>query len=375
MPAPPSGARPWYRATDWVLVGSVAALAGLGLVMVYSATRSWAPDPIFYLRRQAINLGVGALALVVAAAVDYRRLLRYGPWVYLGGLLLLAAVLVAGRRVAGTQGWLALGRWSLQPAELAKVALAVALAGYLAEHRPPRRWPDLVAPTGLALVYTALVLLQPDLGTAVVFVVILMGMLFAAQTPAKFLAWMTLAGLAAVGLAVAATWAGWWPLLKPHQLQRLAVLVQPGLVDKGAGWNVLQSVIAVGSGRLFGRGLFAGPQTQLAFLPSRHTDFIFSAVGEELGFLGAGAVLAAYYLVCRRILRVAQLARDRAGSLLAVGVLIPLSFHVVVNIGMTLALVPVMGIPLPFLSYGGSNLVASLTGVGLVLSVARRRRA
>lgn len=374
MPPPGAGARPWYRATDWVLVGCVMALSVLGLVMVYSATRSWAPDPTFYFRRQAVHLGVGAVALAAAAAVDYRKLLRYGPWVYLVGLALLVAVLLAGRRVSGTQGWLSVGGLTLQPAELAKMTLVVALAGYLADHRPPRSWRDVAVPLGLGLAYAALVLAQPDLGTAVVFGVIVMGMLFAAQTPGRFLAWITGAGLAAVAVAVVATWVGWWEVLKPYQVQRLAVLVQPGLMGKGSGWNVLQSVIAVGSGRLFGRGLFGGPQTQLAFLPSRHTDFIFSAVGEELGFLGAGAVLGAYYLICRRILRAAQLARDRAGCLLAVGVLLPLAFHMMVNIGMTLGLVPVMGIPLPFLSYGGSNLLASLAGVGMVLSVAARRR-
>ncbi|HEY8487081.1 MAG TPA: FtsW/RodA/SpoVE family cell cycle protein, partial [Limnochordales bacterium] len=171
----------------------------------------------------------------------------------------------------------------------------------------------------------------------------------------------------------AVTWLGWAQVFKPHQLQRLLVFVDPHAYNRGAGWNVVQSVIAVGSGQLFGRGLFAGPQTQLAFLPARHTDFIFSAVAEELGFLGAGAALAAFYVVIRRGLQVAQLARDRSGSLLAAGVVVWLAFHVVINVGMTLGLLPVMGIPLPLVSYGGTSLVATLAGVGLLLNVAMRR--
>lgn len=341
--------------------------------MVYSATRAWAPDPGYYLRRQLINLLVALPAMGAALAVDYRRIVRQGPLIYGAGLALLVLVRLVGRRVAGTQGWITVGAFSLQPAELAKVALIIALAGYLGESRPVRRPADLLLPVGLGLLYMLLVLLQPDLGTAVVFGVILMGMLFVAQVPLRYLAWMGAAAVAATLAAVLVTWMGWAEVIKPHQFQRIAVFVQPEAYGRGAGWNVVQSVIAVGSGRLFGRGLFSGPQTQLAFLPARHTDFIFSAVAEELGFLGAGAVLAAFYLLFQRALMAARLARDRAGGLLVAGIVVHLGFHVVVNVGMTVGLLPVMGIPLPFLSYGGTSLVASLAGIGLVLNVAARR--
>ena len=358
---------------DGTLLLSTLLLAGLGVVMVYSTTRAWAPDPGFYLRRHLLNLFVGVAALAAAVAVDYRRLLRLGLVLYAASLLLLVAVLAVGRRVAGTQGWFSFGAFSLQPSELAKVALIVTLAGYLAEARPVRRPVDLTVPVLLAGIYIFLVLLQPDLGTSAVFGAILLGMLFVAQVPGRYLAWMAAAGAAAVLMGAAVTWLGWAQVFKPHQLQRLLVLVDPHAYSRGAGWNVVQSVIAVGSGQLFGRGLFAGPQTQLAFVPARHTDFIFSAVAEELGFLGAGAALAAFYVVIRRGLQVAQLARDRSGSLLAAGVVVWLAFHVVINVGMTLGLLPVMGIPLPLVSYGGTSLVATLAGVGLLLNVAMRR--
>ena len=358
---------------DGPLVGACLLLAGVGAVMVYSTTRAWAPDPTYYLRRHLLNLAVGMAGLGLAVVVDYRRWLRASPLLYGGGLALLVAVLAVGRRVAGTQAWIAVGQWSLQPSELAKVALVVALAAYLSEGRSVRRPTDLAWPLGLGGLYVLLVLLQPDLGTSVVFGAIVVGMLFVAQVPGRYLGWLVAAGLGGVLVAAAATWLGWAQIFKPHQLQRLLVFLDPETYQRGAGWNVVQSVIAVGSGQLFGRGLFAGPQTQLAFLPARHTDFIFSAVAEELGFLGAGAVLAAYYVLIRRGLWVAQRARERAGSLLTAGVVVWLAFHVVVNVGMTLGLLPVMGIPLPLVSYGGTSLVASLAGVGLVLNVALRR--
>lgn len=359
---------------DWVLVGLGVALSLLGLVMVYSATRSWVVgDPTFYLRRQALSLAVGLAGMTAGLLYDYRRLLQISRFIYALALALLVAVLVVGRRVAGTQGWLPLGPFSLQPAELAKLMLVVALARHLGERRPPERWQDLVGPLVMTALPAGLVLMQPDLGTALVFGGILLGMLYVAQAPSRYLAWMTGLALAGAGVAVAASWLGWVEVLKPHQLQRLAVFIDPEANRKGAGWNVTQSIIAIGSGRLFGQGLFRGPQTQLAFVPARHTDFIFSAVGEELGFFGAAGVLAAYAVLLQRCLTIAQTARDRGGALLATGVAVTLGFHVAVNIGMTLGLAPVMGIPLPLLSYGGSSLLATLTGLGMVAGVGARR--
>ncbi|HEY8498270.1 MAG TPA: rod shape-determining protein RodA [Limnochordales bacterium] len=367
-------ARRLISGTDWTLVGVAAGLGLVGLVMVYSATRSWVVgDPTYYLRRQALNLAVGLGGLAAAWLYDYRRLLRLGYGLYGLTVLLLVAVLAAGRRVAGTQGWLVLGPFSLQPAELAKVSLVVALARYLGDRRPPEQWPQLAVPLALTAGVAGLVLLQPDLGTAVVFGVILLGMLYVAQVPARILAWMVGIGAAGVALAVLASWYGWVEVLKPHQIQRLAVFLDPEAHRQGAGWNVTQSLIAIGSGRLFGQGLFRGPQTQLAFVPARHTDFIFATLGEELGFFGAAAVLAAYGVLLRRCVAVASTARDRGGALLAAGVAVMLGFHVVVNIGMTLGLAPVMGIPLPLLSYGGSHLLAALSAVGLVAGVGARR--
>ncbi|WP_324717494.1 rod shape-determining protein RodA [Carboxydochorda subterranea] len=374
MSRPGRAARRFFAQLDGALIASALALAVIGAVMVYSATRSWVVgDPGYYLRRQAINLLAGLIGLVAAVAVDYRRLLRASGVLYGLGAALLVAVLVAGRRVAGTQGWLPLGPFAVQPSELAKVALVLVLAEYLGQRKPPESWRDLVVPIGLTAGMAGLVLAQPDLGTAVVFGVILLGMLYAAQTPARYLGWMAGAAVLAATAAVLVTYLGWFEVLKPHQIQRLTVFVDPGAYRQGAGWNVSQSVIAIGSGKLFGRGLFSGPQTQLAFVPARHTDFIFSVIGEELGFFGAAAVLGLFFVLIRRGLAIAAQARDRGGALLAAGVVVMVGFHVVFNVGMTLGMVPVMGIPLPLLSYGGSHGLATLTALGMVAGVGARR--
>ncbi|HEY8424809.1 MAG TPA: rod shape-determining protein RodA [Limnochordales bacterium] len=359
---------------DWLLAGLAVALSLLGLVIVYSATRSWVVgDPAYYVRRQAVSLAIGLVGLMGGILYGYRQVLRMAYGLYGLSVLLLVAVLLVGRRVAGTQGWLVFGPLSLQPAELAKVTLIVALARYLGDRRPPESWRDLLGPLAMTAGVAGLVLLQPDLGTAVVFGIILLGMLYVAQVPSRMLATMTGLAVAAVALAVMASWYGWVAVLKPHQIQRLAVFLDLEGNRQGAGWNVTQSLIAIGSGRLFGQGLFQGPQTQLAFVPARHTDFIFATLGEELGFFGAAATLAAYGLLLRRCMAVAGGARDRAGALLASGVAVTIGFHVVFNIGMTLGLAPVMGIPLSLLSYGGSHLIAMLTAVGLAAGVGARR--
>ena len=360
--------------TDWTLVGVAVGLSLLGLLMVYSATRSWVVgDPTFYLRRQALSLVIGLVGMAAGLFYDYRRLLQASSILYALAVALLVAVLLVGRRVAGTQGWLVFGPLSLQPAELAKPILVTVLARHLGERRPPERWQDLAVPILLAGLLGGLVLMQPDLGTALVFGVILLGMLYVAQTPPGYLAWMTGLALGVAVVAVVVSWMGWVEVLKPHQLQRLAVFLDPGANRQGAGWNVTQSIIAIGSGRLFGQGLFRGPQTQLAFVPARHTDFIFATIGEELGFFGAAGVLACYAVLLQRCLTIAEKALDRGGTLIATGVAVTVGFHVVVNIGMTLGLTPVMGIPLPLLSYGGSNLVATLTALGVVAGIGARR--
>lgn len=374
LPARTTRARYLLSQADWPLVGTTVLLAALGAVMIYSATRMGVVGaPMHYLRRQAVALAIGAVALAICVAIDYRTIVRLGWAAYAFSTALLVFVLILGRRVAGTQGWIDLGPLSLQPSEVAKLALVLALADHLGRHRTPETWRDLAVPVLATAFMIALVLAQPDLGTAVVFGIILLGMLYIAQTPARHLAWMTAAAGVVVGVAVALTYFGWVELLQPHQMQRLTVFLDPAAHGQGAGWNVVQSVIAIGSGQLMGRGLFAGPQTQLAFVPARHTDFIFSVVGEELGFFGAAAVLGLYLLMFRRMAAIAAGARDRAGTLLATGVVTMVAFHALFNVAMTVGLVPVMGLPLPLLSSGGSHASVTLAAVGLVIGVGARR--
>ncbi len=361
----PGSVRRRLRHVDWVLVGCTAALVVVGTLAVTSAT-STPHQPLGLLRSRLAHVAVGAGILVAFAALPYRSLGEGWKVVYGANLALLALTDLAGRTALGAQRWLAVGPVSLQPSELSKLALIVTLAWSLSRRSsPPSRWTELVP----YLLHTAplvlLVFLQPDLGTALSFVAILLGMLWAAGVPRGQLAGLVAAGLVASPLA--------WPLLKPYQRTRLVAFLDPNADPLGAGYNLIQSKIAIGSGGLWGKGLFAGTQNTLQFLPMQHTDFVFAVIGEELGFVGAVGVLLLFWLWLWRVLQVASSARDRFGSYLCVGVASMVAFHVLVNVGMAVGLAPPTGIPLPFVSYGGTALVAQLAGVGLVLSVAARR--
>lgn len=353
------------RHVDWVLVVSTAALVAVGTLAVASAT-STPEQPLGVLRSRLVHVAVGLGALASLAALPYRSLGEAWKLVYGVSVALLALTDLVGRTALGAQRWLSLGPLSLQPSELAKLGLIVALAWCLSRRKePPARLADLFPSLLLTAPMVVLVFLQPDLGSALVFVAILLGMLWAAGLPAQQLASLLAVGLLAAPLA--------WPVLKPYQRARLLVFLDPGLDPLGAGYNLIQSKIAIGSGGLWGKGLFAGTQNTLQFLPMQHTDFVFSVVGEELGFVGAVGVLFVFWVWLVRVLRVAASARDPFGSYLCVGVASLVAFHVVVNVGMTVGLLPATGIPLPFLSYGGTALVSHLAAVGIVLSVAVRR--
>jgi rod shape determining protein RodA len=350
---------------DWVLVGCTLVLVALGTVAVASATAT--PDrPLGLLRPRLAHVALGVLALVGTAALPYRTLGQVWKLVYGAAVALLALTDLVGRTALGAQRWLSVGPVSVQPSELAKLGLVVALAWSLSRRKePPARLRELVPYALLAGPPVVLVFLQPDLGSALVFVAILLAMLWGAGVPRG-----QLAGLVAAGLLLAPFA---WPLLKPYQQARLLVFLDPNLDPLGAGYNLIQSKIAIGSGGLWGKGLFAGTQNTLQFLPMQHTDFVFSVIGEELGFVGTVGVLALFWVWCLRVLHVAATARDAFGSYLCVGVAGMVAFHVLVNVGMTVGLAPATGIPLPFVSYGGTALVTHLAAVGVVLSVAVRR--
>ncbi len=362
-----NAAAPW-RHLDVALLGAVLTLAGLGVVMVYSATRHrLGVDPTFFLKRQAVFtlLGVGVMALTTL--VDYRMFRDYAPLIYAGGVAALMLVLSPlGSSRKGAQSWFQIGSFQLQPSELAKVALIVCIAAYCSAFRgdvDARRMMTILA---LAAVPMILIESQPDLGTVMVFAAILVATLLVAGVRARHMA--ALALLAVVGMAAVLQLG----LLKEYQRDRLGAFLDPG-GDPARSYNLNQSKIAIANGGLAGKGLFNGTQTKLSYVPEQHTDFIFTVVGEELGLLGSGFVLFLFAIVVWRTWRAAALAKDVYGTILCVGVLGMLVFQIFENVGMTMGIMPIAGIPLPFMSYGGSATLASFAAAGLVLNVHMRR--
>jgi rod shape determining protein RodA len=360
-----------WRHVDLVLLASAAAVSALGALMILSSTRGSDPDvwDTTYLRRQILFLAIGIVGMVLVTLVDYRRL-RDVAWLpYLVAVALLALVLSpVGSERRGTQAWFQLGTFQLQPAELAKVVVILAVASLLASADVPlrARW------LGLALLTIAvpvgLILLQPDLGTALVFIAITMGMLLIAGARARHIVMLSAVGVVLVVMVLNSD------LLEDYQRDRLTNFIDPEGQDiQGEAWNAEQALAALASGATSGKGIGEGTQTRLGFVPEQHTDFIFTAVGEELGFVGSATVLGLLALMGVRIWRTAQIARDRLGMLICVGVLAMLVFQVFQNVGMTTGIMPITGITLPFMSYGGSSVVASWLAIGLVLNVHMRR--
>ncbi len=386
-------ARRFWRNLDYLLIAVTLALMATSAVVVYSASHM-APvngDPAYYLKRQLLWIGLGLAVMIAVALIHYEELARLATVLYVANLGLLVAVLLVGQQTKGAERWLTLGPVPVQPSELAKLVIILTLASQLARREEPiRRLYEFIPPFVHVALPMALILLQPDLGTAMVFVGIVFGVLFlsgAAWKPLAALAGAALGGAAGLtllylryGVAVAGRAfldlprLGLVPLpLREYQVNRLIVFADPSFDLQGAGYHLAQSKIAIGSGGLWGRGLFQGTQTQLNFLPEQHTDFIFSVIGEELGFAGAALLLLLYFVFMWRGLWIAARARDRLGTLLAGGIVSMLAFQVMVNVGMTLGIMPITGIPLPFMSYGGSSMVTKAAAVGLLLGIHRRR--
>ena len=366
------GATAAWRHVDLGLFASAVAIAGLGVLMVYSATQSKLSeaglDPYMYLKRQSVWLVLGLLAMAVMFSVDYRVLRDIAPVVFLGTFLLLLLVLSPlGSSTRGAQAWFQFGSFQLEPSEWAKLALIICVAAYCATHRGDLDGRRLLTVLGLSAIPMALIYLQPDLGTDLVFGGILIGVLVVAGARPRHIAALCL--VAVVGM-VAVVQLG---VLKQYQVDRLTAFANPTNDPQHTAYNLAQAKAAIGSGGLLGRGLFKGTQTNLSFVPEQQTDFIFTVVGEELGFVGAFTLLALFAVVVWRTWRTATLARDLFGTLLCVGVLAMFVFQIFENVGMTMGIMPITGIPLPFMSYGGSSTVANFAAVGLVLNVHMRR--
>ena len=381
VPPPRRGSRLLHRDSllrrlDWTLLLSVLALCAIGGALVWSATRQQAidtgGDPTAFLKKHILNVVVGLMLGVLASMFDYRMLRAYAPVLYVLSLLGLLAVLSPlGSTINGSHSWIVLpAGFSIQPSELAKVALVVGMSMLLAEKRDAEDEPrdvDVVLALAFAAVPLALVMLQPDLGTALVICALVLGLVAVSGAPIR---WVVGLVVGAVLVAFVAIQTG---MLKDYQLDRFRAFYDPTADPKGAGYNVRQAQIAVGSGGVDGQGLFHGAQTQGQFVPAQQTDFIFTVAGEELGFVGAALIVALLGLVLWRTGRIAMQAEDLFGRLVATGILCWFAFQSFENIGMTLGIMPVTGVPLPFVSYGGSSMFANLVAVGLLQNVHMRR--
>jgi rod shape determining protein RodA len=358
----------FWRNLDLILLGVVLLLIVSGILIQYSITFK-AADLVAPAdaRNQIIFAAVSLGALGVMAVMDYRVWAKYTTWLYLMMMGLLVLVMVLGKTALGATRWINLGFFQFQPSELAKLALVVVLAKFFSKNYDQMDRPKYLA---LSLIYmllpTGLVLIQPDLGTALVLGFIWLSMVMVTRVKKAHLAALAVVAVGALPLV--------YRFLKPYQRTRLLTFMNPMADPLGTGYNVAQSTIAVGSGQWFGRGLASGSQSQLNFLPSQHTDFIFAVLAEKLGFLGGTLILVLFAVMLLRGLVIAYRAADRFGMFLAVGLVAMMLFHIFINVGMNLGIVPVTGIPLPFISYGGTSLLIGCIAIGLMESVAVRRK-
>src|SRR5262245_59072457 len=352
---------------DWLLLLCTLILLGVGVMAVYSAT--YEPgQPLSQLTTRQMSWALIGLTMMFAAfAIDYRRLERWVYVPYVLSLLLLVLVPILGSFGGGARRWIDLGVFSLQPSELAKVTLLLVLARYFHRHVPPDgyRLRDLVLPALLLAIPAGFVLAEPNLGTTVI-----LGLIFFTLT---FAAGIRLRSPVLVGIAGGSGVPFLWQHMKPYQKQRVLSFFNPDQDPLGAGYHMIQSKITVGSGMLWGKGFLQGTQNRLDFLPEQHTDFVFAVIVEEWGFIGAVLLLVVYGALLTKLLTIAWQARDRFGFSLAIGAVGVVFWQLLINLGMNLGVLPVVGVPLPLLSYGGSSLLTVMIALGLALNVSTRR--
>ena len=355
---------------DWGTLLLSLAIITLSIVLLYSATSDRTEGPSSMHLKQLLWTGMGLVSMFAVLCVDYQTLCRQAYVLYGALLVSLVIVLLFGRVVNGSQRWLVLGPWHLQTSELAKPILILVLARHFTEHTPsgtaPLTWRDLALPLLLVGVPFGLIVKQPNLSTAMVLVVILCVMVLIIGLQGKTLCTLVLLGASALPVA-------WSLVLKGYQRERLLTLLNPQPDLLGLGYHSWQSKIAIGSGGLWGKGLLAGTQSRLSFLPERHTDFIFAVLAEEVGFVGVVLLLGLFGCLLVHGFSIAYRSRDRLGALIATGVVAMLAVQIFLNIGMTIGLVPIIGLPLPLMSYGGSSLVMTFLCLGLLMNVRMRR--
>lgn len=350
-----------YKDFDRPLFIVMLVILGLGLLSLYSASFQINPDLLI---RQVVWMAIGIIFFFIAIIIDYHKFLELSYLLYLLSIALLIAVLMSGEVRLGAQRWLMLGPINFQPSEIYKIAVIMALSRFLGGLTTIRRL-HFVFACMICFIPSLLILKQPDLGSALILFPLFISMLWASGIGAKSLAYLICLGIGICPIM--------WQFLRDYQKDRLLVFINPNHDPLGAGYTIIQSKIAIGSGRLFGKGWLGGTQNQLNFLPERHTDFIFSVVGEEWGMLGAFALICMFLFLVQRGLKIASQTNEPYGRLLAGGLSFLLGFQVFVNIGMTMGLLPVVGLPLPLISYGGSSMVVTMFMLGLLENVNIRR--
>jgi rod shape determining protein RodA len=367
-----------FAGFDPILTGAVAILLVMGTLLVYAATRDWYAanglDPQYYLKRHIINIAIGVMLAWGTTVIDYRLLRAYTPVLWGLGVLGLAFVLIPGlgAEVNGAQAWIPLpGGFQIQPAELAKISIIVGLSMLLSERSHDSDEPttkDVFRALVVAAIPILLILLQPDMGTVFIISASVVAILGVSGAPTKWVVGLLI--LAVLG-GIVATKAG---VISDYQVKRLQSFVDPNADTQGAGYQLRQARITVGSGGFLGTGLFNGPQTNGRFVPEQQTDFIFTVAGEELGFLGSGFMVLLYIIILMRAFGIARRSSDPYGTMVCTGVIAWFAFQTFENIGMTLGMMPMTGVPLPFVSYGGSSMFATLIGFGLLQNVHVRHR-
>jgi rod shape determining protein RodA len=356
------------RHIDWTLLAIAVFLIGFGMLIQYSATRNDTPNnPTYYVLRTAVSLLIGLIVMGLMLSFDYRRLKVATPFVY-GAFLFLLLVVLFFERVMGSSRWISLGPIDFQPSEYCKLVLILVLANFFSDNKAePDSLRSFMILLAWALPFMLLVFLQPDLGTTLVLGAILLGMLFLVGCRMRY--WVSFVALGVIGFTLGFV----FHVFKPYQVERFMAFLKQGSNIQEAGYHLLQSKIAIGSGQLVGKGLMQGTQTNLDFLPAHHTDFIFAVIGEELGLIGALMLVGVFCLLLWRGVRIANNARDFYGSMIAFGIVIMFTFQVMVNVGMTMGIMPITGIPLPFISFGGNSLIVNLAAIGLLTNIHIRR--
>lgn len=365
----PSEYKRAIRRIDLILLFATVAIIIYSLVIISSATHVNTPseERFWYVQRQGLFAFIDITIAVLCMNFDYRGLQQCGKTLYIFNLIMLVAVMLFGHAALGAQRWIQIGFISIQPSEFSKLIMIICLAAILENRIGRLNTPQDLLPVAIYVgIPFLLVLKQPDLGTSLVFIAIFFGMTIACGINWKLFTAIIVAGVAALPVL--------WQFLKDYQKMRIMVFLDPNVDPLGSGYHIIQSKIAIGSGMLFGKGLFEGTQSQLNFLPENHTDFIFAVVGEEFGFAGAALLLFLYLLVLWRGMQIARDASDIFGRLLAVGITSMLAFHVLVNVGMTTGIMPVTGIPLPLMSYGISSLTTNILAIAILMNIHLRKQ-